>query len=341
MSKALLIRDYVDENLKVVRDEDGNDTPLEISKDTLKVKGQVVGVTGDFDVVDGNIGISGGKLLLLDERKGGDGNFLTCGAGGTDDVKIYVGGTNLLRLFENGGGANDKIIIPAQSLLMFDDGSNTYITESSADKLEIVVGGDEMLTLDEANQRVTIEADKLVYKTEGGTNKEFSPTDSAYAGMILGYTRIANTASGVLDAILALTTTMSVLQTAQGTDVSVTFVAPPSGNVEIIFTCYLYTSSTTVAFALSDNASFNEVDPDHTYDMGSYRMDETDRNTISTSWAVTGLTAGTSYTYYVAGDEISGTTAIIYHGDSRGTGDHYPPITVKAIALPATITTGS
>ena len=30
--KALLIRDAIDENLKLVRDEDGTDTPLELAK---------------------------------------------------------------------------------------------------------------------------------------------------------------------------------------------------------------------------------------------------------------------------------------------------------------------
>ena len=60
----------------------------------------------------------------------------------------------------------------------------------------------------------------------------------------------------------------------------------------------------------------------------------------SVSWAVTGLTAGTSYTYYVAGAETSSGTGIIYHGRNRLGGTHYPPIIVKAIALPATIVTG-
>ena len=87
-------------------------------------------------------------------------------------------------------------------------------------------------------------------------------------------------------------------------------------------------------------ALFNEIDPDHTYDMGTYKMDETDYNTISVSWGVTGLTAGTSYTYYIAGAETSSGTSYIRHGRFRTTGTHYPPIIVKAVALPATITTG-
>ena len=92
---------------------------------------------------------------------------------------------------------------------------------------------------------------------------------------------------------------MAPLVTNQGTEVGVTFKAPPSGNVEILFTCYLYTSSTTVAFALSSTDSgtgFTEVDESHSYDQGTYKMDETDINTISISWMVTGLTAGSSYT---------------------------------------------
>ena len=64
-------------------------------------------------------------------------------------------------------------------------------------------------------------------------------------------------------------------------------------------------------------------------------MDETDTNTMTFLWAVTGLTAGTSYSYYIAGDEISGSTAFIYHGRNRTTGKHWAPIIVKAIALPA------
>ena len=68
-------------------------------------------------------------------------------------------------------------------------------------------------------------------------------------------------------------------------------------------------------------------------------MDETDQNQVYIPFVVTGLTAGTSYTYYI-GAESSGASAYIYHGATR-TNLHSPPITIKAIALPATITTGT
>ena len=169
---------------------------------------------------------------------------------------------------------------------------------------------------------------------------EFSASNSSYAGMILGYSRIANNQTASTDNIISLTSTMTVLQTTQGTDVKVTFVAPPSGSVEIQFSGRLYTSSTTVGFALSSNAIFQEVGETHTYDAGSHRMDETDIDVINVNWAVTGLTAGNSYTYFIAGVETSSTTSYLQHGRFRTTGKHYPPLIVKAIALPETILTG-
>ena len=199
-------------------------------------------------------------------------------------------------------------------------------------------GNNADLTLDAAGDIVLDSANGNFLAKNNGT--EFSAANSSYAGMILGYSRIANNATGSFDSSIALTSTMTVLQTNQGTDVKVTFVAPPSGNVEIKFSCRLFTSSTTVGFALSDNATFNEVAETNTYDAGSHKMDETDIDVINVNWAVTGLTAGNSYTYYIAGVETSLTTSSILHGRFRTTGKHYPPLIVKAIALPATIFTG-
>ena len=48
MSKPLLITDYVDENLKLVRDDDGTDTAIQLSKDKLKIVGDL-DVTGNID----------------------------------------------------------------------------------------------------------------------------------------------------------------------------------------------------------------------------------------------------------------------------------------------------
>ena len=48
MPKPLLITDYVDENLKLVRDDDGTDTAIQLSKDRMKIVGNL-DVTGVID----------------------------------------------------------------------------------------------------------------------------------------------------------------------------------------------------------------------------------------------------------------------------------------------------
>ena len=193
----------------------------------------------------------------------------------------------------------------------------------------ITINSGKALTLDSSGS--------FVAKRQG---TEFSAANSAYAGMILGYTRISNDSTSIGYAEINPTATMTVLQTKQGTDISVTFVAPPSGNVEISILCAVYASNKTLEFALSDNADFNEIGETHTYDAGAQSSDETDQNMTYISFVNTGLTAGTSYQRWIgAAETVSGTSAI-RHGRNRTTEFHYPPIIVKAIALPATITTG-
>ena len=171
-------------------------------------------------------------------------------------------------------------------------------------------------------------------------DKMYLGSVSAYAGMILGYTRISNDSTTSGHAEITSDATMTVLQTVQGTDVSVTFIAPPSGNVEISMLCSIYASSRTLEFALSDDATFREIAETHTYDAGAQSSDETDQNLTYVSFVNTGLTAGTEYERWIgAAETVSGTSAI-RHGRNRTTGFHYPPIIVKAIALPVTITTG-
>ena len=211
--------------------------------------------------------------------------------------------------------------------------SSGDLTISSLDKVvadDFVVDSGASITLDSHNGNFVA--------SKAGT--EFSVANSAYAGMILGYTRIQNNNTGNSHALITMDATLTVLQTVSGTDVSVTFTAPPSGNVEIQMLASLYASSKTIELALSDSSSFSEIDETHTYDAGAQSSDETDVNMTSISFALTGLTAGQSYTYYIGGAETSSGTAYFRHGRFRTTGTHYPPIIVKAIALPSTITTG-
>lgn len=240
-----------------------------------------------------------------------------------------------LQVYGNSGDTNNFFMIDVNA-----NGATQLATSDSdgdAGNLDVDIQGS--ISLD-ANVDIELDSGSgnFIAKKSG---TEFSAANSSYAGMILGYTRIANDGTGGSDPYIAMDATLTVLQTYHGsTNVSIAFVAPPSGNVEIVFSCQLYASSKLVEFALSDNTTHNEISETHTYDAGAQSSDETDVNMTVVSWAVTGLTAGTSYTYYVSGAETSSGTTFIRHGRFRDSGTHFPPIIVKAIALPATITTG-
>ena len=162
--------------------------------------------------------------------------------------------------------------------------------------------------------------------------------DVELAGMILGYTRIQNDDTGAGDNTITVDTTMTVLETDAGTECKVTFVAPPSGNVEIQFQAAFATED-TFYLSVSTAASYAEHDEAHTYDHTCIKNDETDISNHITSFSITGLTAGTEYERWIAAKVLSGTGSI-FHGRNRSTGTHAPPIIIKAIALPATIVTG-
>ena len=68
--KALLIRDAIDENLKLVRDEDGTDTPLELAKTKAKINGELT-IEGDI-TVEGKLITSGGGSSILTTTTGAD-----------------------------------------------------------------------------------------------------------------------------------------------------------------------------------------------------------------------------------------------------------------------------
>ena len=318
----------VDSNLRPVK-VGGETTALELSKDDVRVNNiHVNGTTKTNLIESGELTIDDSGSISLDATSSSATTGVLLKNAGTliGDVTVHHSGT-YLKLYENGGASDDDYIQVSCAA----NGASTIQTTDSA-------GSDADLTL-EADGDITLDSETGVFVAKkGGT--QFSVAGSAYAGMILGYTRIANDDTGSTDAYITMDATLTVLQTSAGTNLSIAFTAPPSGSVEITMNCLVYASSKTVEFALSDNATYNEINETHTYDAGVQSSDETDQNMTNVSWAVTGLTAGTSYTYYIAGAEtVSGTTNI-RHGRFRTSGTHYPPIIIKAVALPATIVTG-
>jgi len=347
-----------------------NDNAVDYAKFTVGTNGDLTLETVDANAsaanltldVDGNIELNadGGNVTFEDglaTKIGFDlaNNRYNFFYDGTNFFRITVGGNGVTSLtttdadgtaghltFTPNGDltldpASQKTIIKATDGLYFDGGTHTYISESSDDVLDIYVGTDKMLSLDEANDKISLAATNWVAGTvSGATVTEFSSANSAYAGMILGYSVFRNATGSIGNDSIAIDTTMTVLETAQGNKLNVSFVAPPSGKVEIIFSAMLYGSSREVMFSLSDNATYNEVAAIQTYDSLGVKPDETDYVSLYLPFVVQGLTAGTSYQYWIAGD-ASVASSYLYHGVDRGGSLNTQPITFKVIALPATI----
>ena len=290
----------------------------------------------DLDVNSASLGTSSVKGMDIDVVGATSGTHTATGieldvSGADDHTGIAITTPDAAN-----GREDIKIMSSANSgdycsIFTFTNGATTIKTVDAD-------SSDADFSLD-ADGDITLNSQTGVFIAEkGGT--EFSAANSSYAGMILGYTRIQNDGTGNPNNQVTMDATLTALQTVAGTYLSIAFTAPPSGNVEIQMIASVYASSKTVEFALVSDTSATEIDETHTYDGGAQSSDETDINMTTVSFAVTGLTAGSSYTYYIAGAETSSGTSYIRHGRFRSTGTHYPPIIIKAIALPASITTG-
>lgn len=153
---------------------------------------------------------------------------------------------------------------------------------------------------------------------------EYSVAGCGYAGTILGYRMIGESAS---HSSYTCTTSFAV----PDSDMNVKFVAPPSGVVEIEVQFWRNSSGSNkiLYVGLSDNATYNSIGG--TYEQQNSWMDETDDVLMTHKWVVTGLTPGTAYQYWL-GVKTSSTTLYINWGGS-GTG-RFCDFIMKATALP-------
>jgi len=233
---------------------------------------------------------------------------------------LYSGG---IHQFYGSGGDNSNFY----GIQVLANGVTTLSTvSSSTDASDFTI---------DANGDITLDSSTGVFIAQkGGT--EFSAANSAYAGMILGYTDI-----GLDEARqnVALTTSYVV----PTDEFSVSFTAPPSGNVEIMISvCYNAGSSGAgdlYAGLSSTNATsgYTQLQDYHEEEL----IDQSGRfgrDTVQNYWTLTGLTAGTAYEYWVGfkSSSTTGSPGIEYGGSASG---HNPDFIMKATALPATITT--
>jgi len=351
----------LESNLKFLKVSDKS-TPLQISDDTINVQGSLT-VNGDSVQTGSEVGTVtalnsatenelvtvGSTTTELDAEANltFDGTDLSIAATGkiyldagtdtyiheasADKLAFVVGGVTMLEITEALTDGvfvkNSHLVLDATKKIFFDGSisGHTHITEFSDDILDFYVGGDKMFVLDEANDKITSNATNHVLGLADGT--EFSVANSSYAGTILGYRMIGEDAAHDSKAVTSSFVTVD-------SDMTVRFVAPPSGSVEVMVQIEIDTASgRSIFFGLSDNATYNSIG--NSYEQITAFIDETDQYAHQHYWTVTGLTAGDTYNYWLGAKSSGGIGNNLRWGGSGA--DRHCDFIMKVIALPAAV----
>ena len=173
---------------------------------------------------------------------------------------------------------------------------------------------------------------------------EFSATNSAFAGMILGYTCVG---ADVSDTLYALTTSYVCFDDSGGTPIKVRFKTPPSEYVEIEVELYFSSGSSNkqLRLSLSDNATYGSntlAHPDQ-FEKTVITPSRGWGGTVTQKWLLGDgnlETIGSFNDIWIAAstDSTSGLPAIKWGGNAS---NEYTNLVLKAIALPHSIIEGS
>ena len=326
-------------------DSGGNiDLYIKDSDDYVRLLNSIEGVIFQFQVDDKEFRMLGSAADIgkIDIDNTGVIRIWNVTDGSTAHIKIsavdaiYLN-TGSGKIYLNGGGESSGDTFADGTLFGsfdFATGSTCKLQSASNYHLHLISNGTGDIVLDSGGDIVLDSADGNFIAKKAGT--EFSAANSAYAGMILGYTDI-----GLNETRTDLSLTTSYVVPTD--EHSVAFTAPPSGNVEI----HMQVAFNAGSSGAGDlNAGLSSANATSGYSaLQDYHeeklVDQSGRNgydTVVNSWTLTGLTAGTSYEYWVGFKSTSttGTPTLAWGGNASG---HYSDFIMKAIALPATITT--
>ena len=309
----------------------GQSTALEVSKDDVRVNNLYVNgttsgisatdstklplaggtMTGDLDMGSEDITASGGFTLdcsgdMSLDVAGGD---IALKNAGNIGMNLKVSGSPILTMYESSGNTDDYCTIQTAT-----GGATTLSTVDAAGS-----DGDFLLDID---GDIALDSETGVFDIK----KSGTKFADMYAGMILGYRMIGEDTT---NATYTFTGSLAV----PNSDMTVRFIAPPSGAVEVTVQFLVDGSAGRYNYiGLSDNATFNSIGA--TYEQLFNITDETDQNTIQHTWVVTGLTAGDTYNYWI-GVSSSSTVGYIKWGGTSG--GRNPDFIMKVIALPTAV----
>lgn len=313
-----------------------------------------------------------GPTLKLNNAKAGGGNFGadddvlgTISFDGEDDagnaqqyaninstIDVAANGQEsgklAIQVASNDGGLEDGLILTGGSLdtevdVTIGTGSASITTIAG----DLTINGDQIKTAGaialNSGGAVTLDAHNGAFiANNAGT--EFSATNSAYAGMILGYTRLQG------DLTSSATFEIQDALTVEDDTHKVTFITPPSELVEIELSCFINVLSTDtnidVGLSTADTSGYAAAAAHLEYDFGGvFLSDDEAIDAIHTVKFIVGASelnaVGVSNTFWI-GFSTAGATkgAYVAYGLRAAVGLAYPPMVIKATALPATIYDG-
>ena len=278
----------------------------------------------DKIVTSGSLTIDSGSNIELNA----DGGFVNMKDGSASMVTATRPDsvTGELQIYPNNFGDISKITATTHGATTI----STSDVDGTAGHLTLDANGDIILDSDTGN---------FIAK-KGGT--EFSAANSAYAGMILGYTCLRGDGTNIS------TFEIQNALTVEDASHKVTFKTPPSENVEIeaIFLVNASSTDTRIAVGLSDSSTYNAVGQIHEYDGNAvwFTDDEIDDSLITVKFVLTSselASIGSDNTFWIgiSTDGVTKTAYLSYGLRSAfGIGEH--PFIIKATALPGTIYTG-
>ena len=358
MSREIKIDNQLDNNLRQLKIGETS-TPIELATDKirinssleldqdLKINGDLTigGSTSEINMSDGvqiettttagSVGLKATGLSVYSLLYDGDGS----GADNNSTINLlpsnnydaqlkFYNGAAVQWSIGNDGDDSDKLkfdvadnVGGATKMTLDDSGNLTLVGDLAVNGDDITTDG--AMNLDSGGAITLDAADGRFVTKNNGT--EFSVANSAYAGMILGYRMIGEDTS---HDSYTLTTSYAV----PNSDMTVRFVAPPSGCVEVMVQIYANasTSNRFLYFGLSDNATYNSIGVG--YEQIHRMPDETDDSTVQHYWTITGLTGGTTYNYWLGAKTNLTNSYLNWGGTATG---RYCDFIMKVTALPA------
>ena len=286
----------------------------------------------------------GGKATAIETAQHGDGARVTGDLEVTGDIRgnikdMVLEDVTLDSLTTNSIISTNLAIDDSGDITLDADGGNIYFKDDGNTYIQWKVNGsvDTMVVTGDfiIDTTTAIQLDSgtgAFIAKKAGT--EFSVANSAYAGMIIGYTT-----DGINQTPATYTLGTGAALVASGTH-HVSFIAPPSGVVEIEVQINYDAGSSgqQLSLGLSDHTSI------FSNSLASYLLQQiyeaaravNDMNVIH-KWVVTGLTAGDTYKWYLTArvNSTVGTPKLQWGGDST---IENPLFIMKATALPTAVT---